>query len=107
MYRLFIARGYAVQKTGKVGDQGCDLIANLDGQRIAIQAKCYSNFVGNSAIQEIVSAKKYYDCTRAMVVTNSNFTKEALDLAKSNNVELIGGGELSRLILQYLKESWS
>ncbi len=106
LYRLFTAMGYAVQKTGKTGDQGGDLVANMNGQRIVIQAKCYSNTVGNAAVQEAVAAQKFYDCNKVMVVTNSSFTKEAIELAKANNVELIGGGKLSELLLQNLKENW-
>ena len=106
LYRLFTAMGYAVQKTGKTGDQGGDLIANMNGQRIVIQAKCYSSTVGNAAVQEAVAAQKFYDCNKVMVVTNSSFTKEAIELAKVNNVELVGGGKLSELLLQNLKESW-
>ena len=106
LYRLFGAMGYAVQKTGKTGDQGGDLIANMNGQRIVIQAKCYSSTVGNAAVQEAVAAQKFYDSNKVMVVTNSNFTKEAIELAKVNNVELVGGGKLSELLLQNLKESW-
>lgn len=105
-YRLFAAMGYAVQKTGRTGDQGGDLIANKDGQRIVIQAKCYSGSVGNKAVQEAISAQKYYDCNRAIVVTTSTFTKEAIDLAKVGGVELIGGAKLSELLIQNLKESW-
>jgi HJR/Mrr/RecB family endonuclease len=106
LYRLFTAMSYAVQKTGKIGDQGGDLIANLNGQRIVIQAKCYSNTVGNAAVQEAVAAQKFYDCNKVMVVTNSSFTQEAIELAKVNNVELVGGGKLSELLLQNLKENW-
>jgi restriction system protein len=106
LYRLFGAMGYAVQKTGKTGDQGGDLIANLSGQRIVIQAKRYTSTVGNSAVQEAVAAQKYYDCNKVMVVTNSSFTKEAIELARVNNVELIGGAKLGELLLQNLKESW-
>ncbi len=107
LYRLFSAMGYAVQKTGKTGDQGGDLIANMSGQRIVIQAKRYTGTVGNAAIQEAVAAKKYYDCNRIMVATNSSFTREAIELAKVNDVELISGAKLSELLLQYLKESWA
>lgn len=106
LYRLFEAMGYAVQKTGKTGDQGADLIANKDGQRIAIQAKCYTGTVGNDAVQQAISAQKFYDCNRAMVVTNSNFTREAIELAKISSVKLISNGELSELLSQNLKESW-
>lgn len=107
LYRLFVAMGYSVQKTGRTGDQGADLIVNLNGQRMAIQAKCYAETVGNGAVQEVISAGKFYDCNQATVVTNSSFTREAIELAKVSNVELISGVKLGELLLRYLKESWS
>lgn len=109
LYRLFQAMGYIVQKTGKTGDQGGDLIANKDGEaRMLIQAKCYNgSSVGNAAVQEAVAAQKFYDCNVAMVVTSSDYTREAIELAKVNNVWLVGKERLNELLLQYLKESWS
>ncbi len=107
LYRLFGAMGYSVQKTGQVGDQGCDLVVNMSNQRVAVQAKRYSNSVPNAAVQQAVAAQKMYGCNKAMVVTNSYFTKEAIELAKNNGVDLIDGRRLSELLVQYLKESWS
>ena len=107
LYRLFSAMGYTVQQTGKVGDQGGDLVATMKGDRIVIQAKRYNETVSNAAVQQVVAAQKQYGCNKAMVVTNSGFTQEASELAKVNNVELIEGNKLNELLLQYLKESWS
>ncbi len=100
--------GYSVAHTGQTGDQGCDLVVNMGQQRTAVQAKCYNNeSVGNSAIQQALAAQKIYNCTKSIVVTNSNFTSEAIELAKVNNVELIGNVRLRELLLQYLNENWS
>lgn len=107
IYRLYEAMGYSVQLIAKPGDQGGDLIATKDQERILIQAKCYSNSVGNSAVQEAVAAKNHYDCNKAAVVTTNNFTREATELAKTNGVELIPKDVLQKLLLDYLKESWS
>ena len=108
LYRLYEAMGYSVQLSGKVGDQGGDLIATKNQERILIQAKCYINStVGNSAVQEAVAARNYYDCNRAVVVTTSVFTREATELAKTNGVELVPKDMLQKLLLDYLKESWS
>lgn len=107
LYRLYKDQGYSVQWTGRSGDQGCDLIVNMGNERVAIQAKCYTGSVGNAAVQQIVAAQKKYDCTKGVVITNSVFTAEAIDLAKANGTELIDGRELRNLLLQHLKESWS
>lgn len=105
--RLYEAMGHTVMKTGQTGDQGCDLVVNMDQQRVVVQAKCYNGSVGNEAVQQAVTALKIYNCTKAIVVTNSYFTPEAITSAKINGVDLIPGQRLRELLLQYLKENWS
>jgi len=108
LYRLFEKMGYAVEHTGKTGDQGGDLIANKSGERILIQAKCYRDWnVGNDAVQQAVAAQKFYDCNKTTVIVTSEFTPEAISLAKANNTELIGKHRLQEMLLDYLGESWS
>jgi len=80
------------------GDQGADLILSKDGEKIVVQAKKYAGKVSNKAVQEIAAAKKYYNADRAMVVTNSAFTKSAIELAFSNDVELWDGRKLKTII---------
>jgi HJR/Mrr/RecB family endonuclease len=107
LYRLFERMGYKVELTGRSGDQGGDLIAIRDGERILIQAKCYRDWsTGNAAVQQVVGAMKYYDCARAIVITTSHFTPEAISLAKANKTELISKEQLQEMILKYLGESW-
>ena len=86
--RLFQKMGYKSYATQETNDQGVDVIAEKGDVKIAIQTKCYNGVVGNSAIQEIVAGMKYYDADKAMVITNSTFTKSAIELAKKNNVQL-------------------
>ena len=85
---LFERKGYNVEITKGSGDQGIDIIARRAGKCIGIQAKCYTGAVGNHAIMEAVGGMKYYDCDSCMVITNSTFTKSALELARVNDVEL-------------------
>jgi len=106
LVRLYELMGYIVQHPGGRGDQGGDLILNKEGQRILVQAKRRTDNIGNRAVQEAVAAKKYYDCNRVMLIGSSNFTREALELASANEVELIGKKELQGLLLSHLKENW-
>lgn len=106
LYRLFGAMGYSVQKTGQVGDQGCDLVVNMNNQRVVVQAKRYTASVGNAAVQQAVAAQKLYGCNKSMVVSNASFTKEAVELAKTNDVDLVDGRKLSEMLMEHLKESW-
>lgn len=108
LYRLFESMGYTVEWIGKAGDQDGDLIANKDGIRTLIQAKCYRDWsTGNAAVQQVVAAMKYYDCNKTLVVTTSVFTNEAIQLARANNTELVGKHRLQEMFLNYLGESWS
>ena len=99
LFKLFKERGYDVMHTPSSYDQGADLILNGYGETIAIQAKCYFNQnVGNSAVQEIVAAIKYYKADRGVVVTNSYFSQSAINLACSNNITLIDRKKLLGLL---------
>lgn len=107
LYRLFEAMGYKTEWIGKSGDQGGDLIASKNGERILIQAKAYQDWsTGNSAVQQVVGAMNHYNCNKTMVVTTSYFTPEAVILAKDNKTELISKKQLQELLLKYLGESW-
>ncbi len=89
--KLFSFLGYNTNITSFSSDQGVDIIAKNDIITIAIQAKCYnSGAVGNHAIMEVVGGMKFYGADKAMVVTNSTFTRSAIELAKTNGVILWG-----------------
>lgn len=85
---IFKKMGYDTELTKQSGDQGIDVIATKGVTKIGIQAKCYSNTVGNSAIQEATAGKQFYNCSKIMVVTNNFFTSSAQQLALSNGVIL-------------------
>lgn len=80
--------GYNVERTKYIGDYGADLVLERSGTRKVIQAKRWKGKVGVKAIQEATAAKGYYGCREAVVVTNSYYTEQAKQLARSNNIEL-------------------
>ncbi|MGE5371702.1 MAG: restriction endonuclease [Solirubrobacterales bacterium] len=96
---LFTKLGYKVERTQYIGDYGADLITSKNGVKTVIQAKRYKNKVGIKAVQEAVAAKGKYGCTKAMVVTNSFYTNQAIELAKANAVELWNRDDLVRALL--------
>lgn len=95
---IFQTAGYDVEGTKLSGDQGADLFVTRFGKKIVIQAKNYSGSVGNTAVQEAISAKSFYACDEAMVVTNSYFTKSAIELANAVSVRLIGRPDLQKYL---------
>ncbi len=86
--KLFTKLGYHTRVTKLTGDYGVDIVAEKGELKIAIQAKCHVNPISNSAIQEITAGMKFYQCQRGMVVTNSTFTKSAIELARTNKIQL-------------------
>ena len=84
----FNTHGYICTQTKASGDQGVDLVAKKDDYVLAIQAKRYTGTVGNHAIMEAVAGTRYYNANQTMVITNSTFTKSAVELAAVNNVIL-------------------
>jgi restriction endonuclease Mrr len=103
---LFNSKGYNARVTSGSGDQGADVVAEKDFEKVVIQAKRYKGKVSNSAVQEVVASMKHYNADRGLVITNSEFTSSARELASSNEIELWNGGKLKEQIETYLnKES--
>lgn len=91
--------GLSVTKTKKSHDYGADLIVKYKKESIAIQCKLYyKHSVGNSAVQEISTAREFYGADRAMVVTNSKFTRPSEILAGTIGVQLIDGEKLMKML---------
>ena len=84
----FTKLGYTVEQRKKSHEQGLDLLLLRYGERTAMQVKCYSNPVGNKAIQEVNTARMYYHFQGTLVVTNASFTTPAKELAERCDVEL-------------------
>ena len=95
---LFKKYKYHVERTQYSGDYGADLILHRDGMKTIVQAKRWSNKVGVKGVQEVVAARGHYRADLALLVTNSYLTKQAHNLAKSNNVEIWDRDKLLKVI---------
>ena len=89
--------GWSVQLLGKSGDQGGDLLAQRNGKVVVIQCKNYSAKVGNSAVQEVATARQFYHASLAAVVAANGFTRQAQALADKTSVMLLLTDQLSVL----------
>lgn len=101
-YELFVANelralGWRARLSRPGPDQGADVIAERDGEKVVIQCKKYRQPVGNSAVQEAATARLHVGARRAAVVSNSTFTPAARRLAATNAVVLLHHQELDRL----------
>jgi restriction system protein len=80
--------GYHAETTPRSNDYGADLILKNDNEKIVVQAKRYNSSVGIKAVQEVIGAINYYGANKGMVVTNSYFTPNAINLAKTSDIIL-------------------
>ena len=87
--RMLRRSGFSdAELTPASGDYGADLIARKGGKRYIFQCKRYEGNVGVKAVQEIHTAKAYYNSDFEIVVTNAYFTKNARILAEESGVFL-------------------
>lgn len=86
--------GWSASTTKGSGDQGADVIAEKDGMKLVLQCKLYTGAVGNKSIQEVISARIYYNADHAAVVCKTCYTKAAKELAQASNVAPLHFGEL-------------
>jgi len=84
---LFERKGYKVFPTPH-NDQGADLVIEIVGIKTVVQAKRRNVNIGNSAIQQVHTARSVYQAINALVVCTSDYTKSARELAEKLKVEL-------------------
>lgn len=82
--------GWDAEITKASGDQGIDIIASKDGERVGIQCKRYKMKVSNQAVQQAFAGAVFYKCDRAAVVAvTPGFTRSAQKLAAATGVDLL------------------
>lgn len=73
-------------------------MAEKDGIRWGVQVKRYGQMVKADAVRQVVTGLRLYGCDRGMVVTNSTFSRVAIELAKGNDCVLIDRGSLHKML---------
>ena len=86
-----------LELTKHSGDYGIDILGEYKGVKYAFQCKLYQKPVGVSAVQQAYAGCVYYQCDQSVVVTNHQFTRQAIALSKTNDVELWDGEMLEKL----------
>ena len=90
--------GYRLEVTGGPGDLVADLSgADPDGRPTVVQCKRYApgHPVGSRDVQLLIAmGVRHHDAERLVLVTTSDFTDPARELAEEHGVELISGEDL-------------
>lgn len=98
---------FILEHTGQTGDFGVDLIVHYEGERIVVQCKRYEANIGVAAVQEIYTGCEFYQADHAMCMTNSHYTKAAIALAETTDVELLDREDLILLKRgRYERKEW-
>lgn len=100
---LYYKQGFNVFLTPYTNDKGVDVVAMKNGENILFQAKQSSSIVGNDAIQEICTAKNYYESRfkekfELRVISNGNYSSSAEVLARTNHILLIDRNQLNKFV---------
>jgi len=107
---LFEKMGYRTKLTKKTRDGGVDIYAKYptptgNHEEVIIQCKHKENpamTVGVEAVREIYGVlRSNAQLTKAILVTNAEFSNDASKFALSNNVELIFGFQLRSLMQKW------
>lgn len=101
---LFSKMGLDTKQTRSTKDGGVDAIAfdtrPVLGGKVVIQAKRYKNPVGVSAVRDLYGTMMNEGANKGILVTTSNYGKDAYDFSKDKPIELIDGGALLYLLDQ-------
>ncbi len=102
---LYSKQGFQVYLTPYSNDKGVDVVVLKNGENYLIQAKQTKSLVGNEAIQEICTAKKYYEDKfkeqfKLLTITNNEYSSSAKILAKSNDIKLYNRDQLEILVVK-------
>ena len=102
---LFANRGYRVARLRVRGDCGADMLLDLPQGRTIVQVKHWSGVVRHDAVQQAVVARAHYGVARALVVTSSDYSPDAVAVANSNGVTLWNRAALATELSAFRCES--
>lgn len=107
---LFIKMGFNAATTKASGDGGIDIVAineqPITSGKYVIQCKRYGigNNIGEPTIRELFGVMHAENANKGILITTSEFTKQAVVFAKGKAIELINGHDLQNLLNRYLTE---
>ncbi|WP_232370939.1 restriction endonuclease [Desulfogranum marinum] len=95
----FRREGYGVSETADGADGGVDLVLKIDGATYFVQCKQWKAYkVGVKTVRELLGVMTSRGAAGGYVVTSGRFTVDAEKFALENNVQLIDGAQLKRII---------
>ena len=95
----FRQKGYQVEETESGADGGIDLIIRKDDQKYLVQCKHWKAYkVGVKPVRELLGVMAGSGAAGGYVITSGDFTVDAKVFARDNEIRLINGLELDRIL---------
>lgn len=100
--RLLVCEGFDnVRLVGGTGDKGADVLASRFGKRFVFQIKHWNKPVGLSVIDEVLSARRFYDADIPVIVSLRGFQspvheKQRHLMADRISLQLLDANDLER-----------
>ena len=88
----FHNKGYKVKQTPYSNDYGVDVFAEKNKDKIAIQAKMFSNSnrkINRQMVMEFYGAKDFFNCNKGIIVTDGEIIQNAKDVADKLGIEIL------------------
>ena len=99
-----LRHGWAASDTPQSCDRGADIIASKRGIRVVFQCKYWQNKVTSTAIQEVVTAKAYFDTTFAVLLCENGCTPQAQEMADRLKVVVCTHEDLPEIEMILIKK---
>lgn len=92
-------QGFKVQELGGSGpDGGADLVLTKKGEKILVQCKQWKAYkVGVQPVRELLGVMVGMGASGGIVVTSGEFTRDTVNFARNNNIQLVDGSTLHEL----------
>ncbi len=102
---FFANKGYRVARLRARGHIGADLLLDDPDGRTIVQVRRWSGVVRRDAVHQAVGAKAHYGVARALVVTSSDYSQEAVMAASSHGVTLWNRADLAAELAAFRGEA--
>ncbi len=97
--------GFIVEERKLTADGGVDVLATsyepIFKGKYVIQCKRYTHKVGESIVRDLYGVVHSRNANKGILITNSTFTKKAIDFARNKQLELVDGEKLRSLLVKY------
>lgn len=96
--------GWIAMETPQTGDKGADIVATKRGFKAVFQCKIWIGKVDTSAIQEVATAKLFYEADIAVLICENGCTKQAEEISTKLGIIVVSKNDISEIEILIIKK---